>query len=64
MLFIAQILEKQSKIDFQMNANELYSIVKSAIIVGIFGQKICKSILLFYNYTNQLLNLLICANLC
>ena len=37
-LFIAQTADKQTEIDFQINANELYSIVKSARIVGIFGQ--------------------------
>ena len=39
MLFIVQTsTDTQTEIDFQMNANELYPIVKLAIIVGIFGQ--------------------------
>ena len=37
-VFIAQTSEKQNEIDFQINANELYSIVKPARTVGIFGQ--------------------------
>ena len=38
MLFIVQTSYKKTEIDFQMNANELYPIVKPAIIVGICGQ--------------------------
>ena len=38
LLFIVQTSDKQTEIDFQMNANELYPIVKPAIIVGICGQ--------------------------
>ena len=35
---MVQTSDKQTEIDFQMNANELYPIVKSAIIVGICGE--------------------------
>ena len=38
LLFIVQTLDKQTEIDFQTNANELYPIIKPAIIVGICGQ--------------------------
>jgi hypothetical protein len=37
LLFIAQTSDKQTEIDFQTDENELYSIVKPARIVGIFG---------------------------
>ena len=38
LLFIVQTSDKQTEIEFQMNANELYPIVKPTIIVGICGQ--------------------------
>ena len=37
-VFFSQTSDKRTEMDFQMNANELYSIVKPARIVGIFGQ--------------------------
>ena len=38
MPFIVQTSDKQTEINFQMNANELYPIVKPEVIVGICGQ--------------------------
>ena len=40
MLLIARNSDKQTKIDFQLNANEPYPIVNPATIVGHFGQTV------------------------